>query len=840
MFNPSITDRLEKMSFYPCLHHLLPYESYEPDTQLFYHEDSTGFLLIGHPIVGASLKDQQQMNQFFRQEQNLPEGASLQFLLIASPCIGQNLTYWQEARLGDIFQKLALRRREFLEEKAYFDVHDLLVRDYRILISYTVPGHQLDLLAQQQILNTRKELKSVLKTMGMHCSNGNAEDLIREVGNLLNFKNRVYPHQGQWNEHDSISKQIIDHDKNFHAQENELLLNDGETLCRSYTSKVSPNYWSLSHMDRFLGNLLESRQKISTPYLIHYGIFVDRNQTKSKSKVFAKRESLENSLKGGLSKYMPTLNEQYEEILDLATQMQLGERVILSSLSFTLLSTPHKIQEHEQQMRSIWQDCGWTFQPARYDHLPLFLSNLPMTWTVGAKKGLMKSKPYGMATNLEKMSKAKKTITKEAQNMLPILGEWKGQSAPGIPLMGRRGQLFFWNPFSTAFLPGSLMAQTTEDYNVCIAGAPGSGKSVLMNEMMATVMGVGGKVFVMDMGRSFKKTCQILGGQHIEFDIATPMSINPFTHITQEERSREEELAAVIAIFKAMAAPQHGTTALEDSYIEQAVRYSWERYGSKGSVDTVKEFLDNHADLAATNLGQTLYSFSSSGSFGHFFNKPANASLKERLVVIETDDLRHYPSLMAVVVQMLIIQINQEMAKGDRTTPFLIIIDEAWQLLKGKSTGDFISAATRTSRKYKGSIVLGTQHLTDYFKPESPGATEAFKASAWKVILYQKPDTISALKHHQQLQDFVGTDFKEALLKSIHSEPPHYSEMAIFGEGMDGIVGRLHLDSFSRFLYSTDAEDHRLIEEYIQQGASIEEAIELVIAIQAETILHAA
>lgn len=356
-----------------------------------------------------------------------------------------------------------------------------------------------------------------------------------------------------------------------------------------------------------------------------------------------------------------------------------------------------------------------------------------------------------------------------------------------------------------------------------------------MNEMITTVMGVGGKVFVMDMGRSFKKTCQILKGQHIEFDITLPMSINPFTHISQNEmrlKETEEELAMICPIFQVMAAPQHGTTDLENAYLEQAVRYSWEKYGSGSSVDTVKEFLDGHADLVATNLGQTLYPFSTSGSFGHFFNKAASASFKERLVVIETDDLRHYPSLMAVVVQMLIMQINQEMAKGDRMTPFLIIIDEAWQLLSGKGTAKFISAATRTSRKYKGSIVLGTQHLTDYFKPESPGATEAFNCSAWKFILYQEADVITSLKHHPQLQGFVDTEYKEALLKSIHSAPPHYSEMAIFGPEINGVVGRLRLDPFSRLLYSTNAEEYRLIEEYIQKGASIEEAIELVMEMQ--------
>jgi len=315
------------------------------------------------------------------------------------------------------------------------------------------------------------------------------------------------------------------------------------------------------------------------------------------------------------------------------------------------------------------------------------------------------------------------------------------------------------------------------------------------------------------------------------------MSLNPFTHIPAGEETinvliREEMLAMICPIFQVMAAPKHGTTDLENAYLEQAIRYSWEKYGPQSSVDTVKEFLDNHTDLIATNLGHTLYPFSSAGSFGHFFNKIASASFKEKLVVIETDHLRNYPSLMAVVVQMLIIQVNQEMAKGDRMTPFLIIIDEAWKLLSGKNTADFISEATRTARKYKGSIVLGTQHLTDYFKPESPGATEAFNCSAWKIILYQETDVITSLKHHPQLQGFVDTEYKEALLKSIHSLPPHYSEMAIFGPEVNGVVGRLRLDPFSRLLYSTNAEEYRLIEEYIQKGASIEEAIELVMEMQ--------
>jgi conjugal transfer ATP-binding protein TraC len=117
--------------------------------------------------------------------------------------------------------------------------------------------------------------------------------------------------------------------------------------------------------------------------------------------------------------------------------------------------------------------------------------------------GAAKIQGYGPA--LHRVNLAKKTLTKEVQNLLPLVGEWKGQASPGMLLTGRRGQIFFWSPFSTAFLPNAKNAQTDHNYNVCIAGQSGSGKSVFMNELMVTTLGVGGRVFVLDFGQSFKK-----------------------------------------------------------------------------------------------------------------------------------------------------------------------------------------------------------------------------------------------------------------------------------------------------------------------------------------------
>ena len=465
----------QHIAAFPRLHEVLSYESYDPATQLFYNQDSTGFVLLANPIVGSSLDDQQQIAEFFRQNAHLNEGVSLQFLLFASPCIGEPLDFWRDTRIEasraiPIFQKWAARRNDLLKSKAFEDGNGSLVRDFRLLISYAVPGHKSSSVEQDNMLMFRKELRAILETLGVYSTILDADGLIFEVGGILNIEDDVYPYVGQWQEHDSLSRSLTDTKRTYHVQEEQVLLNDGKTVCRSYVPKVWPRKWSLGFMDRMIGDVLERGHTIGCPYLIHYGLFVNTNQSKAKAKAYTKRGTLEKSLRGNLAKFIPDLQEQYAESVEIAAELQAGGQVIVSSLSYTVFSTPEKIQEHEQQLRRIWGRGGWVFQPTRCDHLTVLLASLPMSWTLGYKKGLFFSKPFGMGTDLLKLSKAKITVTQEAQNLLPILAEWKGQAAPGMPLTGRRGQLFFWNPFDRSLLPNIKNAQTEHNFNVCVAG----------------------------------------------------------------------------------------------------------------------------------------------------------------------------------------------------------------------------------------------------------------------------------------------------------------------------------------------------------------------------------
>ncbi len=823
----------------PRLHTLLPYESYDPKSKLFYNKGSSGFVLLGMPLVGASLKDQGQIADFFRQDQNLPEGCSMQFMLFGSPRIDPYLAYWKRHRMGPMFSKLAQRRAEFIGSKAYEDDINLLVRDFRVLISYTIPSHPKGSLEIEELTERRNSLVSALELMGMPIEVLDAEGLIQEVGNIINFHKTLIPEQKGWNKSESIANQIINSDMSYEVKADHVEINEGDYILKSYVPIVNeaPRGWAMGHMDRFIGDLLESNQGIPCPFFMHYGLYVEQNQASAKLKATTKREALEGALMNRMHKWQANLQDQYEESKEVVEEFQKKGRSVLTGLNMTIFCEKAQKSKVEQKLRHIWNSCGWQFTSARYDHLALLISSLPMMWTIGekqeiAKLGLSKS-IIGCGPALHSMGKAKETMTREAQNMLPLLAEWKGQQAPGMMFCGRRGQLFFWNPFSHAFLPNAKNAQTNHNYNICIAGQTGSGKSVFMNELMTTILGVGGHVFVLDMGRSFKKTCHILGGQHIEFGMTSSLCLNPFSHIPlgdskQEEDDRTEMLGLLRSMFQVMAAPKTGTNDLQNAYLEQGIRDAWKRKKNKATVTDVQKYLKSRSEQAAHDLGQMLFSFTKTGMYGRFFEGTANASFDRSLVVIETDDLRNQPELMAVIVQMMILQINQMMSKGDRVTPFAIIIDEAWNLLAGKDGAHFINGAMRTARKYKGAIVLGTQHLTDYFQEDCPAATAAFKSSAWKCILYQESDVVSSLKEHPDLKGFVESEWQEELLRSVHARVPHYSEVAIYGPEIHGVIGRLRLDTFSRLLYSTNPEEYQAIENHIKRGLSVERAVESV------------
>ncbi|MFZ1243570.1 MAG: hypothetical protein WAR41_00750, partial [Azonexus sp.] len=120
----------------------------------------------------------------------------------------------------------------------------------------------------------------------------------------------------------------------------------------------------------------------------------------------------------------------------------------------------------------------------------------------------------------------------------PLIAEWRGTRTPALVFGGRRGQLMTLDIFDNDL----------GNYNFAIIGAPGSGKSVLMNEMAWSYRAIGAKVWMLDLGRSFEKLCRKAKGTYIEFRPDVNICLDPFTHNAPIDELRAQGLSIDEAI----------------------------------------------------------------------------------------------------------------------------------------------------------------------------------------------------------------------------------------------------------------------------------------------------
>lgn len=779
---------------------LLPYRSYDEAKGLFYNENSTGFVFETSSMVGCDEERQREISGLF--QTMLPEGSFIQFTLWADPRIGGVLKYWEAARLrqGGVLAKLASRRVEHLSQMVFNPDAAQTVRNYRCIVSYSQTGKPENPVDEQKILQLKEQIKTALNTLGMPVECWNADDLINTLDGILNFTKTTKPSNLKWNPYQSLETQIAVPGNSLQISKDHIALNEGETLIRTYSVRREPDYWSLHAMGDLIGDAMRDLLQIPCPFMIHYGIHIC-NQEKTKMRVQSRESWVENQARSKIGKRIPILVKQARELDFVRHQQGKGERFVQTSFMVTLFCTQDGFAHADQLLNNLYRNKQWQLQANGYIHLPAFLSTLPMNWA------------EGITRDLYAFQRLKTTLSTESANLLPLQAEWKGTSSPGMLLVGRRGQIMTWSPFDNE----------EGNYNVAVVGKSGSGKSVFMQELVASNLGQGGQVFVLDVGRSFEKTAKLLGGEYIEFTPRSNICINPFSSIpTGDAAEAEDALAMLKPIVSLMAAPREGTGDLENSFIEQAIRYAWHKKGVNASITTVSEHLESLESEIAKNLGKKLLPYAKGGNYARYFNGPANIDLSSPMVVVELEELKEKKDLQEVIVQMVIAQITNKLYLGDRKTPTHVVLDEAWDMLRGKQSGEFIETAARRLRKYRGSLVVGTQTVNDFYA--TPAAQAAFENSDWMCLLAQKSESIRQLKQSSRISMDPAM---EEMLSSVKTKQGKYAEVMVYGPGTYAI-GRLLLDPYSLILYSTKPEEFAAVQQLVDGGADLADAIESV------------
>ncbi|KKW90413.1 type IV secretion system protein TraC [Sphingobium chungbukense] len=808
----------------PMLADWLPYRSFDAKTGIFYNSASRGFVIEAAPLIGADERTGEILTQFLSEA--IPAPGCLQFHQWMSPRVSERLSRWYLPRYSarGVYERMAKHRIDFLTDGVWRSLSadaPFSLRNHRVAISYSTP--ESSSVSVEEIVAVMDGLISALASINVSARKMDPTDLIGWVDDITSPTTAAGEDVVNYNPLDPIADQAVRRDVELHIEPDRMLLRTerfrptgatiddapeiGEILpdvfdVRSFSVRNLPTRWAPWDVARLIGDMFTDKLRMPCPVATNLCVeFPDPLAATNKASFkFMRTTSLADSKS---ARFLPQLREQSQEWRYVNDELRQGRKLVRVFFSVTSFSPKGKGDANERVLKSVYRAAGWDLLDDRYLQVMGLLCAMPMTMA------------NGLARDLERMKRMRTLLTTTAANLAPIQGEYLGGQVPHLMLIGRRGQPFFWSPFENA----------AGNHNVAVFGKSGSGKSVTLQELCASLCGAGARVVVIDDGRSFEHSAKLQGGAFVEFTMASGFCLNPFSMIDEELAQADEDylldcMAMLKAIVNQMSRHIDRLNDTERGLIDGAVNSVWEAKGRKGSIDDVIAALDATGNGLGQDLGIAMCPFSSGGTYGRFFQGEVSFELSAQLTVFELSDLSSREELRSVVLTAIMFMSQQMMRKVDRAIPKALLLDEAWQMLRGGAMADFIETYARTCRKYGASLVTATQSLNDYYK--SAGSIAALENSDWFVILQQKPETIADFKKHDR---FEMDDYTDALLRSLKINGREYSDILIKGPETLA-VGRLVLDPFSATVYSSSPAVYAAVESLVAQGLSMNEAIE--------------
>lgn len=803
----------------------LPYRVYDPASRLYLNARSKGFILSVTPLIGADERTGEILGAFF--SEGLPPGACLQVLHLASPRISRIVGPWFAPRYvqGGVYEAIARHRAARLYDLVWHSGSadaPFHARHHQVIVSVGVPSSRADSAELKQV---REGLVAMLRSLNLGVAEVAPQELIALIDDLTSPTTAPQDDVARYNAHDPIAAQAIRHDIELVVHEDRMRLaterfrpigegHDGVPEIgavypdvfdvRHFAVRNMPQRWAPWECARLIGDLFTDKLRFPCPAATMLClVYPDQEAAGAKAGFKFMRTT---SLAGSKSaRFLPRIGEQAAEWRQVQAELQEGRRLVRVFYGLTTFSPHGDGDRHERAIKSIYKAAGWDLADERFLQIQGLLAAMPLTLA------------DGLGADMERLRRFKTVLSTTAANIAPMQGEYLGGPVPHLLFVGRRGQPFFWSPFENE----------AGNHNVAICGKSGSGKSVLLQEMCAALRGAGAQVVVIDDGRSFEHSVKLQGGRFVEFTLAAGFCLNPFSMIDPARAAGDEDyrldcFAMVKAIVGQMARHSAPLTDTERGLIDRAVNQVWTAHGVAASVTLVGEALAALGGEAAGDLATALAPFMAGGTYGAFFEGAASLALDEDFTVFEMSDLATREELRAVVLSAIMFMTSQAMTRSPRQVRKLLLIDEAWSMLRGGSMGEFVETYARTCRKYGGALATATQSLNDYYK--SDGATAALENSDWMLILQQKPETIADFKASKRLD---MDDRTETLIRSLKRSGSDYSEVFIKGPETEAI-GRLVLDDYSATLFSSSPQTFAAIDAEIARGHQLADAIERI------------
>ena len=795
----------------PSFSDVLSYDLFDPASALFELQDANeqtalGFALECVPQVGTSSQMELVLQDL---PLHLPTGSSMQVILYADPEVRGQLASYCRARPGPQSDRGETIHRQMVRRRFDHMIHlpdELKPCNYRLFFSVTKPGSLASCVDIAEMQRLRQQLETSLDSCAIPSERMSAGEIVQLLGSLLNprsMNRRGYV----YNRNEPISSQLLLKDTVIDVGCSAIEVSgDGEPFqYKSLHATRYPNSMRLGGMLGLLGDPLRSNLIYLGPFVLSMCLHMI-DQERARTLVTLKSTRATTNASSVMARLMPSYYRRQQNDWQICSDvLDGGGGMILLSHQVLIQAPLGEMAVAEERARAIWRTRNFTLASCEYLQLQGLMAVLPLSMTPG------------FATDCRTLGLLSHKTSHNAAHSMPILSEWKGTRRPAMQMVSRRGQLMNIDIFDSI-----------GNHNLVVAGTSGSGKSVLLNEITASSLSLGAKVWIFDIGRSYIRLAQMFGGEIVQFGPKASICLNPFSAVIDID----EDMRLLKPMFTQMIAPHSGLSDLQRAQLEKAIKRVWQERGRNATPADVQAQLARigESDSRITDMVAMLHPYTT-GAHAKWFNGPATLNLNSDLIVFELEELANDPELRSVITMQLLYFVTQDMYSS-RDRRKLTLIDEAYEIMRGDNVAEFIEQGYRRARKYNGAFLSATQSIADFYA--NPAGRSAIANSDWMMLLSQKDEELRMLINSGQL---ALSESEQALVRSLVTRPGRYSEVFMRCEGIASGVGRLVLDPHSELLFSSKAEDNQDLARQLAAGHDLPGALDAAIAARNDALV---
>jgi len=300
-----------------------------------------------------------------------------------------------------------------------------------------------------------------------------------------------------------------------------------------------------------------------------------------------------------------------------------------------------------------------------------------------------------------------------------------------------------------------------ENANMVVFAKSGAGKSFTVKLEALRSMMVGADIVIIDPENEYQKLSDAVAGSYIRLSLNSDTRINPFDlprviDSDDADDALRANLVTLHGLLRQMLGGSQmtadgqimtGLTAAEEADIDQALIDTYARVGitsdpltHNSTPPTIADLYDTLLHMGGTgpSLAQRLRKFTS-GTFAGIFSQQSNIDINNNMVVFNIRDLEDE---LRPVAMYIVLNHIWNITRTDQKRRMLIV-DEAWQLMKHDDSANFLFSLAKRARKYQLGLTTISQDVEDFMGSKMGRAIVA--NSSMQLLLKQSSSAVDVL-----------------------------------------------------------------------------------------------